>query len=362
MFVFLVLCSITFMIFTLVRNALVGVQLNSSDTYQGDIELIIPITTRSEFYLEPWMKSLHSFRTLQGNNLRIHILIDGHHPAMTAWQELHQKLPFVELHSFPLRPEGEAAIPWMIRQISPQIRGRIVIIGDAELVPTESAFLSLAHHVAKANKPFFVLPQTARLTHMGESVAVLNPTLALASVFGFKKYRRNLSHPLMSIAQGWMGMSLKLFHELDWGKMALPSWKQSIAEQWDRSQQSYTVAFGEKHLLRYYPDEVRVQIQQMRTYWEELWSNGDRAGLWLFAVAIFLWFFPIASFWFFPLWSIATLILLGLYRFFSKIVFQERWPSVFLHPFGCMVWIVTFFWWASGALRERYGARGPLRS
>lgn len=361
MFVFLIICSICFMIFTLVRNALIGVQLNSSDSYHGDIELIIPITTRSEFYLEPWMQTLKNFRALHESNLRIHILIDGHHPALTAWQELHQKLPYVELHAFPMRPEDASPIPWMIKQVASQIKSKVVIIGDAELVPSESAFLSLAHHVTSSGKPFFVLPQTARLSYVGESIAVLNPTLALASVFGFRKYRRNLSHPLMSIAQGWMGMPQETFQELDWNKMPLPSWKQSIAEQWDRSKQSYTLAFGEKHLLRHYPTEISVQIQQLRTYWEELWSKGDRTGLWLFAVAITLWSFPVASFWFFPLWSVATLILLGLYRFFSKVIFQERWSSVLLHPFGCMVWIATFIWWGSMVLRRRFGSRGPLR-
>lgn len=362
MLVFLVLCLISFMIFTLVRNALIGVQLHAGDTYNGDVELLIPITSRSEFYLEPWMKTLSEFRTLQGNNLRIHILIDGHHPALTAWQELHQKLPHVELHSFPMRPEGAHAVPWMIKQVSPLIKGRIVIIGDAELVPTEAAFLSLAHHVTTQERPYFVLPQTARLSLVGEAVAALNPTLALASVFGFKKYRRNLSHPLMSIAQGWIGMPLLTFQSLDWGRMPLPSWKQSLAEQWDRNGQSYTLAFGEKHLQRYYPAEFNIQVQQLRIYWEELWSKGDRAGLWLFAVALILWFFPFLTLPIYPIWALATMGVLAIYRFFAKIVFQERWTSLFLHPVGCLVWIVAFAWWASDVLRSKYGSRGPVRN
>jgi hypothetical protein len=193
-------------------------------------------------------------------------------------------------------------------------------------------------------------------------VAVLNPTLALASVFGFKKYRRNLSHPLMSIAQGWMGMPLSIFKELNWTRMTLPSWKQSIAEQWDRNKQSYTLAFGEKHLLRYYPGEISIQIQQMKIYWEELWNRGERTGLWLFAVTQMIWFFPIISFWTYPIWSITTIIMISIYRIFSKIVFQERWTSILLHPFGCIIWIITFIWWATGTLRDKYGPQGPVRS
>jgi hypothetical protein len=158
MLMFVLFCLIAFMIFTLVRNALAGIQLSSSDSYDGDIELIIPICSGSEFYIDPWMNSLHNFRSLQANNLRIHILIDGHHPAMAAWEELHQKLPFVELHSYSLRPLGREAIPWMINQISAQIRASVVIIGDAELVATEGAFLSVAHHVCANAKPLFYPP------------------------------------------------------------------------------------------------------------------------------------------------------------------------------------------------------------
>src|SRR5690606_22890496 len=128
----------TYMIFTLVKNALRGVQLSADDTYIGSIELIIPITERSEFYLEPCLKSLQQFKSLQ-DQLKIHILIDGHNPSLVAWQEVHHNLPFVRLHTFALRPEGTHPVPWMIQQIAPDITGEVVIIGDGELVPNEHA-------------------------------------------------------------------------------------------------------------------------------------------------------------------------------------------------------------------------------
>jgi hypothetical protein len=180
------------MIYTLVKNALVGTQLSADDKFTGQVELIIPITTRTEFYLEPWMKNL--FELGQNTQVRIHILIDGHHPSLNAWQELHKQLPNVELHSFLTKPLGRPAIPWMIEQMSPKLTGDVIIIGDAELVPTEHAFLSLGKLVTEKQKAFFVLPQTHRQNILGEAVAVLNPTLALASIFGFRKIRRNISH------------------------------------------------------------------------------------------------------------------------------------------------------------------------
>lgn len=346
------------MIYTLVKNALVGTQLSSDDKFSGTLELIIPITTRSEFYLEPWITNLTSFHSLNGH-VRIHILIDGHHPAVNAWQELHQKLPYVELHSFLMRPLGREAVPWMIEQISPKLKGDVIIIGDAELVPTEAAFLSLGKLVSEKQKAFFVLPQTHKQTLLGEAVASINPTLALASVFGFRKFRRNVSHPLVSIAQGWMGMPLPMFQKFDWSKINIPSWKEALAKGWDLESKSYVLAFGERHLLRYYPEDLQSQIMQLKTYWEELWLKGERTGLGLFLVALFIWSFPVICIFSHPFWALASIMLLILYRFFSKIVFQESWGAMILHPVGCIVWLGTFLWWGITGLKTKYTARRP---
>ena len=345
-----------FMIYTLVKNALIGKQLTSTDTFTGKVELIIPIATRSEFYLEPWMASLGSYK-LHADQLKIHILIDGHHPSFVAWNELKEKLPYVELHSFMSRPLDREAIPWMIEQISPSIKGDIVILGDAELVPTEHAFHSIAKLVSEKQKPYFVLPQTAKINVFGEAVATLNPTLALVSVFGFRKFRRNISHPLMSIAQGWMGMTLETFQKFDFSKITIPSWKEALARQWDTENKTYILAFGEKHLRRYYPEDLKVQIFQMKTYWEEMWSKGDHVGLGLFICALFIWSFPVLCFFSHPFWSLASICLLIMYRFFSKIVFQESWLAICMHPFGCLVWVGTFIWWAVNNLRTKYTAQ-----
>lgn len=343
------------MIYTLVKNALVGTQLSSEDHFSGTVELIIPITTRSEFYLEPWMKNLEGL----SSHVKIHLLIDGHHPAMLAWQELHQKLPGVVLHTFMTRPLGHEAVPWMLDQISSKITSDVVIIGDAELVPTKHAFDSLSKLVSEKQKAYFALPQTHKQNILGEAIAVINPTLALASIFGFRKIRRNVSHPLVSISQGWMGMPLALFRQFDWGKVNIPSWKEALAKEWDVENKTYILAFGEKQLMRYYPEETKIQILQLKTYWEELWLKGERTGLWLYLTALFIWSFPILCFFTHPFWSLSSIMLLVLYRFFTKIVFQESWGAMILHPVGCLIWIGTFFWWGYEGLKARYGTKRP---
>jgi hypothetical protein len=352
----LALALTTVMIYTLVKNALIGTQLSAQDSYSGKIELIIPISTRSEFYLEPWIHNLSRINTLDGQ-VKIHILIDGHHPAINAWQELHQKLPYVEIHNFTMKPLGREGIPWMIEQIAPKMTGDIIIIGDAELVPTESAFLSLGKLVSEKQKAFFVLPQTNKQNILGEAIATINPTLALASVFGFRKIRRNVSHPLVSISQGWMGMPLSIFKEFNWSKVNIPSWKEALAKGWDLENKTYILAFGERHLLRYYPEDVKIQAQQLKTYWEELWLKGERTGLWMFLIVLFIWSFPIYFIFSHIFWSIASIFLLVLFRFFTKIVFQESWGAMLLHPLAVLVWQVTFAAWGIEQLKIKYGKK-----
>ncbi len=349
---FLALGLTCVMVYTLVKNALLGTQLSSGDTYIGRIDLIIPVSQTSEFFLGPWPENLTQISQLSGQ-LKIHLLVDGHHPSITTWQEMREQLPFLEIHSFTVKPAGREAVPWMIEQIAPQISANIVILADPELVPNRHAFLSLGKLVSQKQKAYFVLPQTHRQNLVGEAIATVNPTLALASIYGFRKLRRNISHPLLSISQGWMGMPLAVFREFNWARVNISSWKEALAKGWDLENRSYILAFGEKNLLRYYPDSVMAQMTQLKNYWGELWMRSDKTALWLFLAVLFIWSFPILCFFTHPFWSLASILLLVLFRFFSKIVFQESWGAMMLHPIGAMVWIVTFFWWGYEAFKAR---------
>jgi hypothetical protein len=347
----IVMGLLAFMIFTLIRNALLGVQLSDKETYTGTVELIIPLTARSEFYLGPWLANLENLRSLSGR-LKVHVLIDGHHPSITAWEEVQPRVPFLELHTFTIRPEAGHPVAWMIKQVADQISGDVVIIGDAELVGSEACFVALSRLIQEKQCPYIVLPQTAKLSTLGEAIATVNPTLAMASVFGFRRLRKNLAHPLLSIAQVWIGMPRAEFQKLDLTRSSSPSWKQALAEHWDREVIFYHLAFGEKFLMRHYPTDLNSQISQLHTYWEELWATGDRAGLWRYIGTLFIWSFPLFFFYSHPFWSIASMGLLVIYRFFSKVVFQESWRAVFLHLAGCVIWVATLVLWGVRELKN----------
>ena len=342
------------MIYTLVKNALLGKQLSKDDEFTGSIELIVPVLEKSEFFLEAWPRTISS-------QLKVHVLVDGHHPSLSAWQELQTQIPYLEIHSFPMRPSHVDPVPWMLEQISGKISSQVVIIGDSELIPTEHAFLSIARSVVEKKRSYFVVPQTAKFNILGEAISVLNPTLAFTSFFGFKKWRRNLTHPLLSISQGWMAMSFETFKEIDFKAARISTWKEFISRQWDEQKKTYHLAFGEKQLLRYYPQDTKVLSHQLRDRWEDLWNKKDKVGFWLYASALFLWSFPVLCLFTHPFWAIASIFLLILYRFFSKIVFQESWRSILLHPVACMFWLGALGWFIWDKVEAKYFKNKKIR-
>jgi hypothetical protein len=357
----LALSLTSIMIFSLIKNALTGKQLSKEDVYHGSIELIIPITPRSEFYLEAWLESIQSFNLLPGQ-LKVHLLIDGHHPSANAWHEIKHKIPFLEIHSFTMRPAHLESVPWMLEQIAAKINSQIVIIGDAELVPADKAFLSSAKICSEKQKSIFVVPQTGRYRIFGEMIWVLNPTLAYVSFAGLRALRNHFARPLFGLSQGWMVMEEKTFKEIEFKAMRILNWKEAILRQWDEHGKSFQLAFGEKFLLRYYPEGIKTIIYQLKDIWADLWKQSSKKGFWLFVMSLLIWGFPIIFFLTHPFWSIVSFILLVAYRFFTKIVFQESWTSLVLHPVGCLVWLATLVWWMFSHLRSRYGARLPMSS
>lgn len=341
------------MIFTLVKNALLGKQISKDDTFAGSIELMLPITTTSEFHLEAWQNFLKTSLFIPGQ-VKVHLLVDGHHSQLQLWQDQKSSLPFLEIHTFAMRPEHVEPVSWMLDQMSSKVQGQIVIIGDSQLVPTAHVFLSIAKTIVEKKRSYFIVPQTMKLNVLGEAVAVLNPTLAFTSFFGPQKWRTNFAHPLLGASQGWMAMDLAVFKDLDFKTIKPLNWKETISRQWETKRKTYHLAFGEKHLLRSYPEDFKGLTLNLKKQWEVLWNKRDKMSFFLFAVSIFIWSFPVVCLMTHPFWAIASFLLLILFRFFSKIVYQESWGSIFLHAIGCVFWIGTFFWFVTELVQGKY--------
>lgn len=345
----LVIGLTVFMIYTLVKNALFGKQISSGETFAGPIDLILPVEKNTRFSLVDWEKNLAK---LHSTNLHIHVLIEGHHSDIEGWRSLTAQHGYIEVHSFLTRPQGTEGVPWMIKQVAHRLKGEVIMIGDPELVPSESLFGSLAKIVKDKDRVYLTLPQTGKKNILGEAVAILNPTLALASFYGFKKYSRNLSHPFLAISDGWFAMPMHLFQELPLDNMRGESWKLTLMKAFEVKKHNVYIAFGEKHLIRLYPEFFEDYVKTMKDEWAMLWHREDRKSFWFFVGVLFLWSFPIVCFFTHPFWAIGSFFLLALYRFFTKIVFQESWTAVILHPVACLTWITTLFWWIGTSARE----------
>jgi hypothetical protein len=348
---------IFYMIFTLIRNALSARQLSGSDEFSGSIELILPLSARSEVSPESWLDTLKDFRKVPGQ-IKIHILIDGHHPAITQWQQLQERLPYVQIHHFLLRPAGTHPVPWMMEQIAAKLGADVVIIGDPELIPTEAAFLSVAKQVTDKDLPLLVLPQTARSNLLGEAVAVLNPGLALMSVIGFKRRGNLVAHPLAFLALSWLALPRATFAGLDFKRMPFDSWKLGVFRHLELDKKRVGLALGEKQIMRHYPLQPQQQIQALDKFWQgAFYDLKDRLPLLFFLAALIIWSIPMI-FWFSsPIWAMATFLLLVAYRFFTKIVFQESWSAFFLHPIGCLILMLSLVKLGIAALLRAKAAR-----
>lgn len=343
------------MIYTLVKNALLGAQLNALDSFEGKIDVLIPIQNNSSFYFDAWEESLAQFKNT--GSLRIHFMIDGHYPRIGDWENLKTKYSHIEIHNFLMRPSETETIPWMIEQISKNIKAEIIIIGDAQSVANEAALISIAHHTQSKQSSLLILPQTAKLSILGEAVAVLNPTLALASIFGFHKFRKNLSHPLMSLCDGWISMDQKTFSEVSFAKLKNLSWREGLSRQWDEKNKNFQLIFGEKFLRRFYSKNFTEQFEALKQFWPLAWKNPDHLGTILYMTTLFLWAFPFIFLLTNPIWSTVGFFLLIIYRFFTKIVFQESWSALFLHPVAGIILIASCLQWILLSLKAKIQKR-----
>ncbi len=326
------LILMSWMIFTIVKNAIIAIQLNPKDHYKDSLELIVPILPEDYFNPEIWKKSFLEFQQLNVNNFRIHFLIEKHHSQSNELENLQKTFPFIEIHFFTTGPENIDAAPWMISQIKDQIKGKFVLLGDPDVIPSEKGLISIAYNLEKFERPLIVLPQVSQQNPIGEALESLGPGVALISLVTIKRKAKYFFYGLIGLSKSWLGMSLSQFKEITWQNHKNFSWKDYLYKHWEYSEAKLKLAFGEKFLIKHYPENYQLHLKSIFKYYQFLWTKGDRNTLFLYFMFQFIWFIPLALFWVYPLWTVAGLILILFYRFFTKIIFQESWISVCMHP------------------------------
>jgi hypothetical protein len=335
----LVLCSTLFITFSLVKNALFGKQV-SSDSFTGTIDVIVPVSGTDTFHPEQWSRALLDLRS---PFVKIYILIDGHHPFIEQLNNFAAQFTFVEIHSFLTRPENTEATTWMISQISHRLSSEVVVIADPELIPSGTIFHSIAKMTKEKDRVYLTLPQTGKSKVVNEAIATLHPNLIFASLFGMQKYRFTLTLPIISLTRMWIAMPLQTFKELP-SQNLRGQFKESFYQHWFDEKKAVSLAFGEKHLLRDYPIVIEEQLKEFRDFWSHLWNLHSRKSFAIMVYTLVVWSFPLICF-AHPFWAMGSIFLLVLYRFFSKIVFQESWTAAILHPLATIISWAGLFWW-----------------
>lgn len=327
----LVLALTCFLIVTLIKNALMGQQLSKNEQFLGQITLILPIDPKDQFEMNPWINALNEL-TPYSSQIRILVLIDGHHYSAALWEKLKSEFSFLDVKILSLKDGAK------------DVTSDVVIIGDPDLIPTPHAFISAAHYTQTKKRVYVTVPQTSKESVLSEAIFSLNPVLAFTSIYGFTSFKRPFTHPLLSLSRSWMTFPREVFSHLTFDQPNTFTWKEMICTQLEGEKQKYYLAFGEKQLIRYYPTKLKDQLHKMKSFWEILWTDRNRKGFWIFTAILFIWSYPLMIFTnFFS--AIFSLLLLFVYRFFSKIVFQESIRSIVLHPLACLAWIGTFFWY-----------------
>ncbi len=327
------------MIYTLVKNALFGIQLNKTSSFHGPLELVIPVGANQSIVFERWLDAIDSFTPFNGQ-LKIHFLFDGVQPDLDQWKKLSSTYPWIKIHHFTQRPNETESCSWMIDQISSSIDSSVIMITDPQTIPGPEALISLGSFISEKQIPIYTIPQTAQVSILSEAIFSLNPTLTFISLFGIKKWRKHFSQNLFGTSDGLLCLDLKLFRSIDFKSMGITSWKDAAALEMQEQEIRFQIAFGEKFLKRFHSKTLDMALEEIAQTWQMMWNKKNKSTFWIFAASVFVWSFPVLCLITHPFWAIASFFLLVLFRFFTKIVFQESWTSVVLHPVGSGFWVI----------------------
>jgi hypothetical protein len=328
------------MIYNLVNNALRGLQIKNGE-FTGTIDYLIPYYPHHHIPFEQWEQILqHSLDAKI--NVNFHFISAGHHEQTHNLENLQKKFSNIKVHVFMASQEDEILSTWMIENIRQHINAEIVFIADINLVPDESVLLNSSQNLKSGQSAQIIFPQTSKQNFIGDSLAQLSPGLCYISLFGRGQLRKNLSQHLIGLTQLCICMTKTQFQDLPWNKFSAVTWKEAILNTWNLQNTHFNVAFGEKHLKTYYPNLFKQHFVYMRTTWKKYWNHNNRIGLIIFIFIHLAWSLPLLSFLTHPFWALGSLLLIMMYRLFTKIIFQESWISVILHPFSSICWLVAF--------------------
>lgn len=266
------------------------------------------------------------------------LMVQGVEAEVHAYEEMQKRFPALKVYMVPNHPPVASVSGWMMQELLKLAQGDYIILLHSQLDLDENMIESALNESIHNNKAVYGLAQIKRDFFLAESVFALTPQLLIASLKIPQKWKNSIRLSALTDFTNYF-LLLSRTQLKSMGDLDLSS-KGAISTLWQElsNKDELKFMYGERHLARRVPPTRSLIHFEVRQLWTRLLGAKDKTSLILFILALLIWSFP----WMFaithPYWALVGFFLLGIYRFFTKIVFQESWPNIILHPVACVFW------------------------
>lgn len=266
------------------------------------------------------------------------LMVQGVEAEVHAYEEMQKRFPHLKVYMVPNHPQVASVSGWMMQELLHLAKGEHIILLHSQLDLDESMINSAVNENIQNNKAVYGLSQTKREFFLSESIFALTPQLLISSLKIPQKWKNSIRLSALSdFTSYFLLLSRKQLQSLGQIDLAATGVVSTLCQELSQRDE-LRLMYGERHLTRRIPPTRSLLVYEVRQQWGRLLLAKDKTALVLFIAALIVWSFP----WMFaithPYWALVGFFLMGVYRFFTKIVFQESWPNVILHPLACVFW------------------------
>ncbi len=271
-------------------------------------------------------------------NAEFLLMVQGMEAEVHAYEEMQKRFPSLKVFMVPNHPVVASVSGWMMQELLKLAKGDYLILLHSQLDLDEGMINSAINECQNNAKAIYGLSQMKREFFLAESVFALTPQPIISSLKIPQKWKENIK--LLNLTDFTSYFVLLSREQLNsMGNLDL-SHSGAVSEICHQlaNKDELRFMYGEKHLTRRIPSTRNLILFEIRQIWNRLINAKDKRSIVLFIVGLLVWSFPWMIAITHPYWALVGFFLLGIYRFFTKIVFQETWPNIILHPLACLFW------------------------
>lgn len=294
------------------------------------------------------LKDQHTLTPLQlENNLNtvasypgaeLLLMVQGLEAEVHAYEDMQKRYPMLKVFMVPNHPQVTSVSGWMMQELLKIAKGDYLLLLHSQLDLDLTMLESSVTEARQTRLAIYGLAQIKRDWFLSESVLALTPQLLISSLKIPKSWKKNIRLASLSdYTNYFLLITREQLKNMGSTELSLKGPISPLVEEFIQKDE-LKFMYGEKHLVRRVPVSRALLQFEVRQLWQRLISSQEKAPLIIFIAGLIVWSFP----WMFvlthPYWALVGFLLLGIYRFFTKIVFQESWPNIILHPAACVFW------------------------